>query len=312
MDRPIRPRYDLIVRLTLIRVIGTIFALAFLFPANSSAQDIVLGILEDNSGHYAGEPNFRAVRAVFEKIGSDWKPFPSDCRTQDCLSKSDYPSEMTWIISFDRKNLGQVTTIGPQDYEWYASVGQQEIVSPGRGPTIGERSEDFADWGGGSVYRPLVANSQPYFNDPESWRPVPPAADLAALLRKQFREKFPKIENCKNPEENTPKPWAYHDREIEIGKTYSSRNGWWVSPLRMSDYRCDAPSEGPFNYQWFAISPTREVKFLREGLWLVDAGDFGNDGKTELLFSVGGYHLGGYELFYDDFKKHVEFEFHYH
>jgi hypothetical protein len=76
-------------------------------------------------------------------------------------------------------------------------VGQQEIVSPGRVPTIGERSEDFADWGGGSVYRPLVANSQPYFNDPESWRPVPPAADLAALLRKQFREKFPKIENCK-------------------------------------------------------------------------------------------------------------------
>ena len=47
-------------------------------------------------------------------------------------------------------------------------------------------------------------------------------------------------------------------------------------------------------------------------MWLVDVGDYDNCGNDELLFSVGRYNRGGYELFYDDFKKHVSFEFSYH
>jgi hypothetical protein len=47
-------------------------------------------------------------------------------------------------------------------------------------------------------------------------------------------------------------------------------------------------------------------------MWFVDAGDYGNDGKTEVVFSIAGYDTGGYELFYDDFTKHATFEFSYH
>ena len=47
-------------------------------------------------------------------------------------------------------------------------------------------------------------------------------------------------------------------------------------------------------------------------MWLVDAGDYDNDGKSEVLFSIAGYDRGGYELFYDDFQKHASFEFGYH
>jgi hypothetical protein len=44
----------------------------------------------------------------------------------------------------------------------------------------------------------------------------------------------------------------------------------------------------------------------------VDAGDFNNDGKSEILFSISRYDRGGYELFYDQFTKHVAFEFSFH
>jgi hypothetical protein len=47
-------------------------------------------------------------------------------------------------------------------------------------------------------------------------------------------------------------------------------------------------------------------------MWLVDAGDYGNDGRSELLFSIDRYNRGGYELFYDDFRKRAVFEFSYH
>jgi hypothetical protein len=44
-------------------------------------------------------------------------------------------------------------------------------------------------------------------------------------------------------------------------------------------------------------------------MWLVDAGDYDNNGRDELVFSIDRYNRGGYELFYDDFKKHATFEY---
>ena len=47
-------------------------------------------------------------------------------------------------------------------------------------------------------------------------------------------------------------------------------------------------------------------------MWLVDAGDYDNDGKSEFLFCIDQYNRGGYKLFYDDFKKRAVFQFNYH
>lgn len=47
-------------------------------------------------------------------------------------------------------------------------------------------------------------------------------------------------------------------------------------------------------------------------MMLVDAGDYDNDGESELLFAITDYNRGGYKLFYDKFTKSVEFKFNYH
>ena len=143
------------MRRTVSYLICILVAFACCHSENSFGQAIDLGVLEDNPGHYAGEPNFWAVRALFEKEGPDWKAFPTDCGTQDCLKiTSSYPSEMTWTIAFHGKNLGLITAVTPQEYKWYASVGQQEITSADKVPSVGRRSVEFAGWLDAPVYRP--------------------------------------------------------------------------------------------------------------------------------------------------------------
>jgi hypothetical protein len=317
VDESTSAKYDLGMPGFIIRIVGISLTFAGCVCANSSGQDLVIGALEDHPGYYAGEPNFREVRVLFRKNGSDWQPFPSDCPDQNCLKTivSEYPAEINWTIAFDGKSLGGVTSRNPKDFGWYASVGQQEICNTNSVPSVGERSSMFAGWFDAPVYRPLVAISRPYFKDPESWKPAPLPDHLVQLLRREFRNKFPKVMNCGSPNENIPKPWPYASKDIKVHKSYSSSNRWSIAELVLEEYRCDGPSEesdDPFSSQWFAVSPGNEVKFLGQGMWLVDAGDYDKDGKSELLFSIAGYNRGGYELFYDDFRRHVTFEYNYH
>jgi len=282
---------------------------------SATGQEVVLGVLEDNHGSYAGEPNFRSVRVVFQKSGTDWKSFPSDCRDQNCLKTvaANYPGEMKWTITFDGRNLGQITSRTPSEFKWYAAIGQQEIAATDSVPTIGKRSPEFGGYTEDVVYRPLVANSQPYFKDPEEWKQFRPSQDLASILRQAFRKQFPKLCRLGGPEHSRMDAFPYRDQEVGLVKAYASKLGWSIARLHLQAVDC-ADVEAGFDIDdpWFAVSPDGSAIHLADGMWLVDAADYDNDGKSELLFSIDRDDRGGYELFYDSFKKHVTFEFSYH
>jgi hypothetical protein len=63
---------------------------------------------------------------------------------------------------------------------------------------------------------------------------------------------------------------------------------------------------------WFVIDATQHISYLDSGMWLVDAGDYDNDGQSELVFLISQDNRGGYEIFYDHFKRHAVFEFGFH
>ena len=279
--------------------------------ASAQQGNLLLGVLEDVPGVYAGESNSFHVRVTFKKVGNVWQAFPSHCPEQACLKTlpSQYPHEVAWIIGFDGKIVGSVTAQTPQDFGFYAHVGLQDVTS-GSVPRVGKRSFDYGESTHDSVYRPLVANSQRHFKDPQSWKPAQLRPEAIEVLRQRFRTKFPNVSNCKDANA-TPKPWRYQNEDIKIGKAYSSNTGWFIASVRLEESHCDYEDDG-FTDKWFALSPELESTFLGSELRLVDAGDYDDDGRSELVFSIGGHNRGGYELFYDNFKKHALFEFNYH
>jgi hypothetical protein len=281
---------------------------------NELQANPVLGVLEDIPGLYSGKPDFRVVRAAFKKVGDHWEPFPTQTKSYldlQTLPKS-YPKEMKWTIAFDGRNLGTIISRTPSRFEDSSEIGIEQITSHGQVQTVGNKSIDYAVFRHTPVYRPLVAVSHPNFADPDQWKAASLSLSLVSAAREQFRNKFPKVSNCKSPEENIPRPWSYRDEDVKVAKAYSSKNGWSVIELNLTG-NCDGDQgQDAFHGQWFAIDPSGPVKFLGEDMWLVDAGDYDNDGMSEILFSIDGDHTAGYRLFYQEFRKSAEFVFNYY
>jgi hypothetical protein len=282
---------------------------------SAAAQDVLLGILEESGGHYVGEANYRSVRVVFEKKGDGWQPFPSNCDTPACLKSvtSSYPTDVNWTIAFDGSNVGQVLSRTPSDFRSYGDVGQQTIVSTNPVPTIGARSSEFGGYTEASVYRPLVATSQEYVADPERWKPAAPSEELSSSLRQAFRKKFPRL--CRIGATDTGKleEFPYRDDEVKVVKAYGSVSGSLVARLHLEAIDCQDTEAGfDINDPWFFIDVGKSATYLDSGMWLVDAGDYDNDGKSELVFSINRENEGGYEIWYNRFRSHATFTFSYH
>jgi hypothetical protein len=282
--------------------------------ASGQAGSTFIGILEDNPGHYSGDPHYRDVRVVFRRDGTHWAAFPSHCPDQNCLKNiaAQFPHRVDWTVTFRGREIGHVLSQTPLAFDFYSTVGQQNIVSTATPPRIGTPSADFGGFTGDPVYRPLVAVSQSHHGDREAWEPTQLSTELASALREAFRKRFPNVTNCTRRNVEHGEPWRYSDTNIRIRGAYTSSRHWLIVQLALTGDECDGPPEQPFSPQWFIVTPNQQIRFLDSGMWLVDAGDYGGDGKTELIFSIDADNRGGYKLFYDNFKQRAVFEFNYH
>ena len=279
------------------------------------AQGPIVGILEDVPGAYAGQPNVSEVRVVFRKVAQGWIAFPSNCPDQKCLRSAPlkFPREVIWNIGLDGKPLGKVTARTPSEFKFYADVGLQEITSKTPIPTVGKRSVEFDGYSDAPVYRPLVANSEPYFNDPDGWKPSQLGQADIQSFRHAFQQRFPEL--CRsNKDETKLEPFPYRDQDIQAVQAYASRRGLKIARLHLEGAIACDDTEGGFQIDdpWFALDAQGQFHYLGSGMWLVDAGDYDNDGRSELVFSIDRNNRGGYVLFYKDFTNHAVFEFSYH
>jgi hypothetical protein len=290
-------------------------ALVSALPTDALAQvqPTLVGILEDNPGHYAGDPHYRDVRVAFRREGAGWVAFPSNCPDQDCLKTiaAKFPAQVNWTISFDGKQVGQVVSRTPPSFDFYATVGQQEIVGTSDVPFVGKPSADFSGFQDEPVLRPLVAVSKPNYSDPESWKPTRPTPEIVVAVRQSYLARFPKIATCIARTIGREKArTASLGEAISVQKIYGSNRNWFL--VEAQSRYCDGGAIREFSSRWFVVTPEQQVRFIGSNMWLVDAGDYDNDGKSELVFSIDDYNRGGYKLFYDDFNKRVDFEFGYH
>jgi len=254
--------------------------------------------MEENPGVYAGEPNSYGVRICFQKNRDDWKAYPDDCQNEECLKKApaQYPRLIHWTIAFDGRLVGQLTGETPTKFLFYSRIGLQKIISTGIIPSIGKPSIEFAGFPDQPVHRPLVANSQPYFKDPDLWKPVQPSLGALGILRQQFRRKYPKLCRSSEPDESTLETLPYRDEDVRVVKAYESREGWIIARLHVNAAIDCNDKEAGFEIDdpWFVVDSRLSASYLTSGVWLVDAGDYDKDGKSELLFSISRYNRGGY------------------
>ncbi len=282
----------------------------------SHTKSVMLGVLERISSDVSTSSPKAAVRVLFAKRGSNWVPFPTATRSYGDLRllPQSYPGQVTWTIAFDGRDLGRVVTRRPRAFDSYGDIGLEKVLGVGPVPSVGKPSMSFSSWTSDTpVMRPLVAVSKPYYRDPDQWKPHRPSQEAITKARSLFRNKFPSASNCRGAD-SALMPWRYSDADIRVKKAYASNNGWAILELSLTGWACDGmeASHGPFVGQWYVSDPTDHVRFLASGMWLVDAGDYDENGRSALLFSLEGYNIGGYRLYYRNFKKSVEYVFHYH
>jgi len=270
---------------------------------------IYIGVLDDAREEMVnwkpGVAQERIVRPVFEKTASGWNQ----------LGNSSLPPHMTWTVVFDGKNLGTVETHASSE----GLTPVQKILTPqSRIPSVGAPSQQFAgllgDGGQTKVRRPLMVVSEPYFHDPDGWKRVKIPDEIAVLVRKAFRRDYPHVDRCKD-EEIAQRNWKFPDSALSFPIAYSSNKHSFLVEASLDAGNCGYISEPdePESEPWFFVSSDGSVRRIGSFLTLLDAGDYDNDGRSEVVFVLSqGENTDGFVLFDSTFEKPVTLTWHYH
>jgi hypothetical protein len=276
-------------------------------------DEIYVGILDDAREDVRdGKTNpieRRVVMPAFEKHDGEWQ-----------VIKHFSPHSLTWTIAFDGKNLGQVasqaSSVEADQINSDSSRAKQALVTlPDKVPTVGKRSKEFTGvsslFGLDSVRRPLIVVSKPYYRDPDAWKRTQLSEETSRLVRDAFRKQYPHVDRCKD-EKIAEHDWKFPDSALKLPYAYASNKNAFIVAVSLDAGNCgwgghpEDPTDA-FVYQWFLVAANSRISRIGGFQVLVDAGDYDNDGRSELIFfSTRSESSDVYDLLYDGFQKKVE------
>jgi hypothetical protein len=288
--------------------------LAWPLPAFAVDDDIFVGILENLSPGQAqelrrsyGSTVAADVRVAFAKRAGHWQAFPSDFGDLAELktASQSFPHRVDWTIAFDGSPRGRLESALPEQWLAHRDVGIQLIISAGKLPRFGTPAAEFEPFDGdGPVYRPVVLVSQPNARDPEQWKPTKLDNGYVERALPDFRHQV-----------STSDPGlTFKDRDVRAVKAYRSNAGAVLFALAIRGIKppVDEVPGSAWSPHWFVANGADPIRFLGSGLTLIDAGDYDNDGRSEIIFLKVDYDFTGYVLFFDGFRQSLEFGWHYH
>jgi hypothetical protein len=292
-------------------------ALAVATPALGGGEDVIIGILESLSPRSAavlarsyGTSAAAEVRVAFAKRDGKWEAYRSDVSDLEELNAAhgSFPQKLTWTITLDGKPRGQIESALPNRWLAYRDIGVQLIRSGSMAPRFGKPTAEFEPFDADApVYRPVVLVSQPRLSqssqsqvrDPQEWKPAKLGhGDLTRALadfRRQVSIEDPQLQ--------------FGDGDVGPGKTYRSAAGEVLFALAIRTRKSPADEvPGPaWSPHWFVANGADPIRFLGSEMALIDAGDYDNNGRSEVVFMKVSYNFTGYVLFFDDFRQSVEF-----
>lgn len=279
-----------------------------------AGDDILVGVLENLAPNQQarirqvyGAAETSVVRVAFRRAADGWQALPDNVADLDQLQSAgqQFPANLDWTIAFDGRSIGRIESTRPKQWLAYSDIGLQLLPAGEQVPHMGQPGSDFAQWGAdGAVYRPLVLVSAPNVQDPDRWQRTGSDSSLASRGMDSFRAAVHQ-ENAK---------FKLEDGKVELLKAYRSRSGTLLFALIVTG-QAPAPDEVPgpeWSPHWFVADDAGQVRFLGSELMLIDAGDYGGDGHSELVFAKSSYDYDGYVMFYDDFRRSAAFGWSYH
>ena len=292
---------------------NTIYILLMLVCASAMAEKpLLIGILEEPACKRDGQ---RALRPLFTKKDTEWVALDNKV-----IAASYKMERVVWTAAFDGKNLGQVISHDPKiniTPDWtYPRDYLHNLDTEKLLPQIMNKAGAFSAWCGGlPKYFPIVMVSKPYYSDPEKWKRSQPDSDDRKLLFSAFQKSFRSLCVIKSKKTTPYLVAPYKSGDLHILDFYKSTNDHKVASVSIGEgyYECDkadSPSHGDDNRRVFYVG--EGARYLGSDLTLVDAGDYDNDGKSEVLFWYDAYNRNGYVLFYDGFSKRADFIWGYH
>lgn len=285
--------------------------------AHASAESVYLGVLAEAQNNTDGITS----KLLFVKKGEKWLSVANEAYRNGSVQSPDV-NPIKWTVAFDGRKLGELQIEDPEPSKkfinpwlysrdkFFKTKGNQEI------PRVANKSKQFGGWMKVPEYRPLILVSKPYFSDPEHWKPFIADENLKKKLFVPLRLVMGKFNayNCPGgPDVNEPVPFDFKLEDVLIYKSYGSSNGKKIVALGLNSgkYGCDGPQPPEWADNWFLIDG-ENLDYIGREMTLVDAGDYDNDGKSELLFWHNGYNEDGYILISNSFRDKSEFLWGYH
>jgi len=299
--------------------------LSCLEAEDPNRPQVIIGVLEYYHPKSAEEPpNIisnknptykRQVRVLFKKVANRWEAFEHNVQNTKELSESIrlYPEYVNWFVAFDGKTLSQFKSFRPQDVTSYSDIGLHVPDQNANLPVIGKLSREFSGWETEPALRPLVLVSENHTSDPDHWKPVRSLdSRITRLCFSEFRKIRPTVNVSTDEEHEIMK--TYKDNVILVNKSYASSNGEYIVAISIdpSFQHVNGMAKEEWPSDWFYVDKEKIAHALGSGMRLVDAGDYDNDGTSEVVFWESDYNKGGYILFYNHFTVKEEFSWNYH
>jgi hypothetical protein len=252
-----------------------------------------------------------SVRILFAKTGAAWIALDN----ATVAEKFDL-SHLTWTVAFDGRSMGTIKTFDPgfsTPYEWTYSRDRLFRISDGQSVhNIRNMTNSFEGWCNTPAYRPLVLVNRPNYKDPGRWKSFHPDVGFKKFLFNKFKTVIGAVANCSDERENNTAPYNYTAKDLIIYQGYQNITGQKLISVGLDSrlYRCDGPMDPTWTPHWFLIKD--DIYYIGDHMSVIDAGDYDNDGKSEMIFWHSGYDEDGYTLFYKDFRNRVDYYWKYH
>lgn len=272
-----------------------------------AAAEVLIGVLEHPQ---CKRERTRAVRVLFARESSGWTSLAGE----HPVGQASFPT--TWTVAFDGRSLGRVTTRDPgwrSEHPWtYPRDRLLNLV--GGAPAMPNQDQRFGGWCEAPADRPLVVVSKANVADPAGWKRRAASPDVRTQVFPSFKAKAGRQVTCPGGSERVVE-LNYSARDLSVLAVYMDGQGRRLVAVSLDPglNTCDGPAESAWWPNWFMIPPeSGQPVFLGEGLWLVDAGDYDRDGRSEVLFWFSGYNRDGYVLLTDALATRVEYLWNYH